>query len=153
MPQSLSNNDTTGRRINVQDLFQLATEKGITIEYCNIPLNESMSVQDDDGDFVLMDYSLINDGANEIVHLGHELGHSMTGSFYNVYAPLDVRQKHENRADKWAIERLVPKEELDLAVKSGHTEIWDLAEMFNVTEPFMRKAAWWYTHGNMAVEM
>ena len=137
----------------MQNLFRLAEEAGITIEYCHIPLNESMSVQDDEGDFVLMDYSLIDAGASEHVHLGHEIGHSMTGSFYNVYAPLDVRQQHENRADKWAIEKIVPKNELDKAVADGHTELWDLAEYFNVTEPFMKKAVWWYQHGNLAVEM
>ena len=41
----------------------------------------------------------------------HELGHCETGSFYNRYAKLDVRQQHENRADKWAIRRLVPMAE------------------------------------------
>lgn len=136
----------------MHDLFRLADESGITVEYCHIPLNKSMSVQDDEGDFVLMDYSLIDSGADERVHLGHEIGHSMTGSFYNPYSPLDVRQRHENRADKWAILKLVPKADLNRAVADGHTEIWDLAEYFNVTEPFMRKAAWWYQHGNLAVE-
>lgn len=49
------------------------------------------------------------------------------------------------------ITHLVPKDELDLAVAAGHTEIWDLAELFNVTEPFMRKATWWYQNRNLAV--
>lgn len=130
-----------------------AEKAGITIEYCNIPLNESLSVQDDDGDFVLMDYSLIGAGARERVHLGHELGHSLEGAFYNPYATLDVRQKYEHRADKWAIKELVPIDRLDDAIAEGYTDIWSLAERFDVTEEFMKKAVCWYVHGNLATEL
>lgn len=112
-----------------------------------------MSIQGDDGDFVLMDYSLIESGANEKVHLAHELGHCATGSFYNPYTTLNNRKKHENKADKWAIEQLISAEALDAAVADGHTEIYDLAEYFGVTEDFMRKAVCWYTKGNLAVEL
>ena len=87
----------------------------------------------------------------EKVKLAHELGHCETGSFYNRWAMLDVRQKHENRADKWAIRKLVPESDLDRALRDGHTELWDLAEQFGVTEDFMQKAVWYYRHGNLAV--
>ena len=105
-------------------LFRIAQETGITVEYCNIPKNESISVQDDAGDFVLMDYSLISSGAKERTHLAHELGHCMTGSFYNRHSGLDVRQKHENRADKWAIEAMIGEDALKKAVADGYTELW-----------------------------
>ncbi len=66
------------------------------------------------------------------VCLAHEMGHIETNSFYNVHSPLDVRQKHENRANKWAIKQLITEEELDEAVANGHTcEIWDLADYFD----------------------
>lgn len=133
-------------------LFRDAESASVTVEYCHVPLNESLSVQDDGGDFILMDYSLVEKGAAERVHLAHELGHCLTGSFYNSYAAADVRQRHENRADKWAICRLISPDALDCAVAAGHTELWDLAEIFNVTEDFMRKAVCWYQHGNLAVE-
>ena len=71
--------------------------------------------------------------------LAHELGHCETGSFYNRYAKLDLRQKHENRADKWAIQHLIPVEELDEAVADGYTDLPSLAEHFCVTVPlFLR---------------
>lgn len=133
-------------------LFQIAQEAGIAVEYCNIPINESISVQDDAGNFVLMDYSLIASGAKERTHLAHELGHCETGSFYNRYSGLDIRQKHENRADKWAIAQLVPKDELEQAVAKGYTELWELAEYFDVSEDFMKKAVCWYKFGNLDVE-
>ena len=73
----------------------------------------------------------------------------MTGSFYNVYSPCDSRQRHENRADRWAIKKLITEDELERAVKKGYTELWELAEFFNVTEDLMRKAVSLYKYGNL----
>lgn len=138
---------------DVDDLYRYADDCGIDIDWVPMRRASSLSVPLPDGSAAIaLDLWRVNSMADHAVKLAHEIGHCETGAFYNEYAPLDVRQKHENQADKWAIERLVPKDQLDRAVKDGHTEIWDLAEVFNVTEPFMRKAAWWYTHGNLAVE-
>ena len=85
--------------------------------------------------------------------LFHEIGHCETNSFYNEHMSFDIRMKHENRADKWAIEKLVPKAELDNAIEQGYVTIWDLSEYFGVTEDFMKKAVCWYTHGNLAADL
>lgn len=87
------------------------------------------------------------------VCLAHEMGHCMLHSFYNRFSSLDIRQKHENHADKWAINRLVPVDEFDAAIADGYDSIWSLAEHFGVTEDFMRKAVCFYIHGNLAVDM
>ena len=68
----------------------------------------------------------------------HELGHCETGAFYNRYAARDIRQKHENRANKWAYKKLVPEDELKQAFLQGYHEPWELAEYFGVTEAFLR---------------
>ena len=112
----------------------------------------SMSVTDGTHCAIMMDPSKLLTEAEQRRTLAHELGHCVTGSFYNRYAKLDLRQKHENRADKWAIDRLVPADALAQAVASGHTELWDLAEYFDVPEEFMKKALCWYNHGNLASE-
>lgn len=115
---------------------------------------ESLSVQFPDGScaIALNPYHL-SSWEDETVKLAHEIGHCETGSFYNRYAPCDMRKKHENRADKWAIKRLIPADELDAAVADGCTDVWELAEHFGVTEDFMRKAVCWYTYGNLAAEL
>ena len=41
----------------------------------------------------------------------------------------------------------------DAAIAAGHTDMWDLAEFFGVTEQFMRKAVSLYIHGNTAAEL
>ena len=68
--------------------------------------------------FIGMDESVRDGDVQERVHLGHELGHCVTGSFYNIHAAVDCRQRHENRADKWAVQTLIPVEELDNAINN-----------------------------------
>lgn len=87
-----------------------------------------------------MDAKVIASEREERLHLAHELGHCIRGAFYNPYAKADIRKKHENRADKWAILHLIPKDRWIEALNDGYTEVWELAEYFDVTEDFIRKA-------------
>ena len=140
--------------IGIPELYQLACKQNIAVLRYPMAENGSMSVQLPDGaQYIGMDESVVDGGAQERVHLGHELGHCLTGSFYNIYAAADLRARHENRADKWAIRRLIPVEQLDDAIAGGHTELWDLADYFGVTEAFLKKAICLYVHGNTASEL
>ena len=113
----------------------------------------SLSVLLEDGSCVIgIDRSDMTD-AQEKTQLAHEIGHCETGSFYSRYVKVDSRQRHENRADKWAVRRLISADDLDNAVAEGHTELWDLADYFGVTEDFIKKAVCLYTHGNIAAEL
>lgn len=135
-------------------LYDLARQENIEVIQFPMSINGSMSVMDDDGRCYIGIDDAVQDGSiQERTHMIHELGHCVTGSFYNRYAAVDYRQKHENRADKWAVLQLIPVEELDQAVADGHTEIWDLAEHFGVTEDFVRKAVCYHVHGNLATEL
>lgn len=137
----------------LKQLYRYAEKRNIEVSSFSLPETASMSLRSPDGAcYIAIDPRLPSESA-ERVHLSHELGHCLTGSFYNRYAPQDLRQKHENRADKWAIRKLIPAAELDDAVAAGHTQLWDLADYFGVTEAFMRKAVSLYTHGNLASEL
>jgi len=138
---------------NPLDLYAYAENRNIDVDWIPMRRATSLSVPLGDGYAIALDPWKLGTLAQETVCLAHELGHCETGSFYNQYAALDVRQQHENRADKWAIRRLVPAEELDAAMADGCDTIPALADRFGVTEPFMRKAVCWYAHGNLAVDM
>lgn len=140
--------------MELQDLYDFAKKQNIEVLKYPMQSNGSMSIMSQSGAcYIGMDESVQDGSTEERVHLSHELGHCVTGSFYNIYATLDNRQKHENQADKWAIKALIPLEDLNEAVDKGYTEIWELAEYFNVTYEFMQKAVCYYTHGNLAVNM
>lgn len=135
-------------------LYDIAKKQNIEVIQFPMNLNGSMSVMADSGAcYIGMDASVQTNAAEERVHLGHELGHCITGSFYNRHSPYDCRQRHENKADKWAIQMLVPVSELDTAITEGCCEVWDLADRFGVTEEFMKKAVCYYLHGNVATEL
>lgn len=119
-------------------------------EQCGIPVvdvrisNDSvgaMSVCDDDGDCIIaIDSSKVKSVSDINVKFAHELGHCKTGSFYNKHSPFDVISKHEYHADKWAVQKLVPYNDFISACKRGCTEVWELADYFDVTEDFIRRA-------------
>lgn len=140
--------------IPLQTLYAQARQENITIDRCSLRKREAFSFMDEDGDcYIAMDPARISGEADERSKLSHEMGHCVTGSFYNQWSTFDLRQRHENRADKWAVMRLVTLEDLDDAVANGVTDLWELAEFFGITEDLMKKAVCWYTYGNMAAEL
>ena len=140
--------------MDLMGLYRIAEDNNVAVDCFELKKREALSVMDNDGFcYIAIDPFKLTSALDEKIKLGHELGHCMTGSFYNRYATCDVRRKHENRADKWAINQFVSEQELDEAIADGHTEMWDLADYFHVTEVFMRKAVCWYTYGNLATEL
>ena len=140
--------------MEIAALYDFARQQNIEVIPYPMPENGSMSIMMENGACIIgMDDTIKDGGSSERVHLGHEIGHCITGSFYNIYAAMDLRQRHENRANKWAIQTLIPVEELDDAVAEGCHEIWELAERFGVTEDFIRKTLCYYVHGTVAADL
>ena len=135
-------------------LYDIAAQQDIPVVPFPLEKTGSLSYMDDRGRcFIGMDPRLRDGAVQERVHLSHELGHCITGSFYNRYAAVDHRRRHENRADKWAIRKLLTVDQLDNAIAEGCTELWQLADRFGVTEEFVKKAVCLYVHGNLATEL
>lgn len=127
------------------ELYDLAEAHSVPVYWFDLQVAESLSCRLNDGSSAIaMNPWSMTSLADETVKLAHELGHCETGAFYNRYSEFDVRAQHERRADKWAIKKLIPQDELAAAISDGHTEVWDLAECFNVTEDFMKKAISYY---------
>ena len=127
------------------ELYQLADEEHIPVYSFDLPQTQSLSLMNNDGSCaVAIDPFGLNSTKDEKIRLAHELGHCVTGSFYNRYSDFDIKAKSEYKADKWAIKKLIPKDELQAAFEQGYTEPWDLAEYFNVTEEFIIKAVNYY---------
>ena len=139
---------------NPLDLYRYAEQQDIDVDWVSLELATSLSVPLPDGRYAIaINPWKMTSLAIETVCLAHELGHCETGSFYNQYAVCDIRKKHENRADKWSVRRLIPKSDLDEAIAAGYTELWELADFFGVTEDLIKKAVCLYTYGNIAAEL
>ena len=134
-------------------LYNELNRAGVRFYHWNMGEDRAATVEMGGQYGVFMDFGNIRSGAEELVAVAHEGGHIATGATHKVNSPFDLVEKHEHKADRWAIEKLIPEEELDEAVAAGCTELWQLAEHFAVTEEFMRKAVCWYVHGTMATEL
>lgn len=127
------------------DLYRMAEEDNISVFSFRLPKTQSMSAVLPDGYMAIgIDLEAMTSTADERVHLGHEIGHCKTGSFYNRYSRFDVREKHERKANVYAVRCLMPLDEIICAYRHGCREIWDMAEYFNVTEDFAKYALMYY---------
>ena len=126
----------------LENLHSLAKEQRITILDSCPPELISISVRFPDGSMLISssDLSMAPIGTTKLECFAHELGHCMTGSFYNLYSPFDLRSRHEFRANKWAIKKLIPFSALIRAGKEGCRERHEFAEYFGVSESFIQKA-------------
>ncbi len=102
---------------------------------------------------IFLDLHAIETRAEELVDVAHEGGHFSTGATHKLSSPYDLVEKHEVKAWKWAVDRLIPAEALDEAVAQGYTTIYDLADYFGVTEDFMKRAVCLHTYGNVAADL
>lgn len=133
-----------------EDLYEYARQKQIIVEQMKIPKNKSLSARIQNKDFIAIDERAMENSAEERTHLAHELGHCVTGSFYEIGSPLQIRGKYEYKANKWAVLKCVPKQELINLLKEGYQN-WKLAEHFGVTEDFIKTACTYYFDYGVAV--
>ena len=121
------------------DLHAFAQQHGATIDYAPLPQTTAVAVKLGEKTFIGMDESILENSAAERMLLAHELGHLQTDAFYGMRAPASVRAAAEMQAERWAVKTLVPKHQFTLLLKQG-MKVWEIAEYFNVSEAFVRKA-------------
>ena len=124
------------------DLYGIAERRGHVVVCESLTETPSFSLQTNKRCYIAIDQRLNVQQEREA--LAHELGHCEYGGFYNRYSKYDIRAKAERRADKWAFAKLVPYGQLMQAVRHGVTEVWDLAELFDVSCEFMQRAIAYY---------
>lgn len=70
----------------------------------------------------------------------HESGHAGTGALHKVDSPYELVERSEYRANRWAAEHYLPVEEFKEAFAAGYTELWQLAEYFDLPEEDIKNA-------------
>lgn len=125
------------------ELCDIAENDDILIINGKLHKAPSMAICDEGECAIIFDESKIKSTSMRIVCMAHELGHCETMSFYNEHT-LETRPRMEYRANKWAINKLLPKDEMEEAMEQGYEELWELAEYFNVSEDMVKFAFWVY---------
>lgn len=124
----------------INNLFRFADEHDILMVETPLKKAVALAVMDENNNCCIgIDSSKLVKTGEKCVAIAHELGHCEKGAFYNSFTPFDLRSRHEYRADCWAFEHLVSRENLDNAVAQGNTEMWQLAEYFDIPQSYMEK--------------
>ena len=70
----------------------------------------------------------------------HELGHAATGALHKVDSPFELVERSEYRAARWVAEHYLTAEMFREAFSAGYTELWQLAEYFDLPEDCVQTA-------------
>lgn len=124
--------------------LEYATSQDIDVDWLPLSSLDALSIEHKGEYAIVLDPNKIESSADENTKLAHELGHCLYGGFYSSTTPLYTREKHEYKANVWAVKFLVPWDELHEAIHNGITEPWELAEYFSVTEAFIALALEYY---------
>lgn len=124
--------------------LEYAASQDIDIDWLPLSSLDALSIEHKEQYAIVLDPNKIESSADENTKLAHELGHCLYGGFYSSTTPLYTREKHEYKANVWAVKFLVPWDELHEAIHNGITEPWELAEYFSVTEAFINLALEYY---------
>ena len=131
--------------MSLDELYAFAEEHGIKIHDFNFGALKSMSVPDNIG----INYHNLSGTLEEKTLLFHEMGHCVTGCFYQGKSPLDLKTRHEFRANKWSFMKQIPVDDLRQAVQKGYKETWELAEYFEADESVVIRAITYYRENGM----
>jgi len=123
-------NKESKKRMDIHKLYEIAQDHNIEIISFDLPLVCSMSHMTSNLDcYIGIDYNQIESQREERTIIAHEIGHCIQGAFYNRYSSVDIKSKHEYRADKWAVETLIPFDEILEALTKGYEQVLELPEL------------------------
>lgn len=130
--------------VELSAIYNEIEAQGITLFTQDIGFADAATIEMNGKYGIFLDLSCFDSIPKYKAMLVHELGHCATGCTHKVSSPLDLIEKHEYKANKWAIERYIPFESLQFAFKQGYTERWQLAECFDMPESFVALALDYY---------
>lgn len=111
-----------------------------------MPLESSPSIaaKSDGQAVIVLDRNQMNTSKEVLVALTHELSHIEEGCLYRHGTPFECAGKMERRAWKSTVEHLVSKGDLVNAIRKTDDDLWEVAEMLDVTVDLVARACHFY---------
>lgn len=114
------------------------------IPYIGMP-SEGATIRDGDWYAIFLDFGGIHSTRSLKGICCHELGHAATGALHKVSSSFDLVERSEYRANRWATEHFLPVEDFQDAFSAGYSELWQLAEYFDLPEQDIKNALTYWT--------
>ena len=129
----------------LRDFYDHCKKKQIdVIPYDGCP-SEGATIRDGDWYAVFLDFTKIRSTRLLRGICCHELGHAATGALHKVDSPYELVERSEYRANRWAAENFLTEADFRTAFAEGYTEIWELAEYFDLPEETVKCALTYWT--------
>ena len=109
------------------------------IPYMGIP-HPGATIRDGDLYAVFLDFSKIRSTRLLRGVCSHEQGHIATGALHKVDSPFELVERSEYRANRYVARTYLTQEDFKEAFSLGYTELWQLAEFFDLPEADVQKA-------------
>ena len=75
----------------------------------------------------------------------HEVGHVATGALHKIDSPFETVERSEYRANRWGYENYLNVDDFRGAFAAGYTELWQLADYFDLPEETIKNALSYWT--------
>ena len=123
----------------LSDFYHYCRQHGVeVIPYAGVP-QPGATIRDRGEYAVFLDFTKIRSARLLRGVCCHELGHLATGSLHKVDSPYELSGRSEYRARRWTVENYLTEEDFRCAFADGCTELWQLAEYFDMPE---KDVAW-----------
>lgn len=114
------------------------------IPYMGMP-SPGATIRDGEDTAIFLDFSAITSLRQLNGVCMHELGHAATGALHKVSSQYETVERSEYRANRWAAQHCLTKDSFREAFAAGLTELWELAEYFDLPEQDIKNALSYWT--------
>ena len=114
------------------------------IPYTGMP-SQGATIRDGADMAIFLDFSLIRTMRQLRSTCLHEQGHAATGALHKVSSPYETVERSEYRANRWAAENYLTASDFREAFATGYTELWQLADFFDLPEQDIKNALSYWT--------
>ena len=124
----------------ISDFYNYCKANGVdVIPYAGCP-QPGATVRDHGFYAVFLDFTKIQSTRLLRGVCCHELGHIATGALHKVDSPYELVERSEYRAARWVTENYLTEEAFRTAFQDGYTELWQLADYFDLPERVVQDA-------------
>ena len=129
----------------ISDFYGYCKENKVDIiPFAGIP-QPGATIRDQEHYAVFLDFTKIKSTRLLRGVCFHELGHTATGALHKIDSPFELVERSEYRANRWSAENYLTAEDFRAAFACGCSELWQLAEYFDLPEADIQSALIYWT--------
>lgn len=129
----------------LSNFYEICKENQVdVIPYPGCPC-PGVTIRDEEYYAVFLDFSKIHSTRLLRGICYHELGHVATGALHKVDSPYELVERSEYRANRWSAQQYLNEDAFRGAFAAGCTELWQLAEYFDLPESQVSSALTYWT--------